>query len=317
MTGPGLSSTHWPPGTTLQIPWRTMSTASEQHVIEQLTKSEIYRDYERAFSEATGLPLALRPVENWRLAHHGKHHENPFCAMLATCSQSCAACLAAQHQTNDGSTHEPRTTVCFAGLSESSVPVRVGEKLLGFLQTGEVSVGKLTPRKFAKAARQLVAWGAKVDLRKLEEAYFHTKVLSPKSYESVLRLLTIFGQHLGLVANQLALQTAHAEPPSMTKAREFIGAHHEEDLALADVSRAVNMSTFYFCKTFKKATGMTFTDYLSRVRIEKARELLANPNARVSEVAFAVGFQSLTHFNRVFRRLLGQSPTAWRAALAK
>jgi len=294
-----------------------MSTASGQDLIEKLTKSDIYQDYERAFSEATGLPLALRPVESWRLAHHGKHHENPFCAMLAQCSQSCAACLQAQQQTRDASAHEPQTIVCFAGLSESSVPVRAGENLLGFLETGEVRVGKLSKRQFAKVARQLVAWGAEVDLRKLEEAYFHSKVLSPKNYESVLRLLTIFGQHLGLVANQLALQTAHAEPPSVAKARQFIGAHHEEDLALADVSRAVNMSTFYFCKTFKKATGMTFTDYLSRVRIEKARDLLVNPNVRVSEVAFEVGFQSLTHFNRVFRRLLGESPSAYRAALAK
>ena len=53
------------------------------------------------------------------------------------------------------------------------------------------------------------------------------------------------------------------------------------------------------------------------MRIEKARELLVNPNVRVSEVAFEVGFQSLTHFNRIFRRVLGQSATAWRTALAK
>ena len=301
----------------MQTQSRTMSTASEHLLLDQLTKSDIYRDYERAFSEATGLPLALRHAENWRLAHHGKHHENPFCAMLAKCSHTCAACLDAQQKSCDAAAHEPRTVVCFAGLSESTVPIRVGEKLLGFLQTGEVVVGKPSRQQFAKVARQLVGWGSKVDLRKLEEAYFHTKVLTPKKYESVLRLLAIFGQHLGLVANQLALQTAHAEPPTVTKARQFIGEHHEEDLELASVARAVNVSTFYFCKIFKKATGMTFTDYLSRVRIEKARELLVNPNVRVSEVAFEVGFQSLTHFNRIFRRVLGQSPTAWRIALTK
>lgn len=294
-----------------------MSTAPEHLLLDQLTESEIYKDYERAFTEATGLPLALRPVESWRLVHHGKHHENPFCAMLAKCSQACAACLKAQQQTRDEAAHEPRTVMCFAGLSESSIPIRAGEKLIGFLQTGEVIVGKPSGQQFAKTARQIVAWGAKVDLRKLEDAYFHTKVLSPKSYESVLRLLAIFGQHLGLVAHQLTLQNSNAEPPSVVNAKQFIGTHYEDDLALADVAGAVNMSTFYFCKTFKKTTGMTFTDYLSRVRIEKARELLVNPNARVSEVAFAVGFQSLTHFNRVFRRLLGESPSAYRATLVR
>ena len=81
------------------------------------------------------------------------------------------------------------------------------------------------------------------------------------------------------------------------------------------VAKAVNTSTFYFCKMLKKVTGINFTDYLSRVRIEKSKNLLLNPNLRVSEIAFEVGFQSLTHFNRVFKKILGQSPTEYRAQL--
>jgi AraC-like DNA-binding protein len=237
--------------------------------------------------------------------------------MMAACSPACAACLAAQAKSASAASHEPHTTLCFAGLCETSVPVRVGEHLIGFLQTGEVQVGKSSRRSFTKVARQLVEWGAKVDLHKAEEAFLHNKVLTPKQYESVIRLLAIFAQHLGLVANQLALRSDRAEPSSVAKARQFMAEHHGDHLTLGEVARAVNMSTFYFCKTFKKATGLTFTDYLGRVRIEKARELLLNPQARVSEVAFEAGFQSLTHFNRTFHRLLGQSPTAYRAALPK
>ena len=51
------------------------------------------------------------------------------------------------------------------------------------------------------------------------------------------------------------------------------------------------------------------------MRIEKARNLLLNPNLRISEVAFAAGFQSLTHFNRIFRRIAGESPTQYRKKL--
>ena len=53
------------------------------HLIETLTGSKIYQDYERAFSEATGLPVTLRSVESWQLPQHGKRFENPFCAMLS------------------------------------------------------------------------------------------------------------------------------------------------------------------------------------------------------------------------------------------
>jgi AraC-like DNA-binding protein len=66
---------------------------------------------------------------------------------------------------------------------------------------------------------------------------------------------------------------------------------------------------------FKKATGINFTDYVARVRIEKAKNLLLNPNLRISEIAYEVGFQSLTHFNRVFKKILGRSPTDYRTQL--
>jgi AraC-like DNA-binding protein len=66
---------------------------------------------------------------------------------------------------------------------------------------------------------------------------------------------------------------------------------------------------------FKKATGLTFTDYLSRTRVERAKNLLLNPNVRVSEVAYDCGFISLTHFNRVFKKVVGKSPTFYRNTL--
>ena len=83
------------------------------------------------------------------------------------------------------------------------------------------------------------------------------------------------------------------------------------------LAAAVNSSAFYFCKMFKQATGLTFTDYLARTRIEKVKNLLLNPHKRISEVAYETGFQSLSQFNRVFRRITGQAPTVWRAKLPR
>jgi AraC-like DNA-binding protein/ligand-binding sensor protein len=294
-----------------------VSLPDNSKFIEALSRSQIYQDYERAFTRTTGLPLSLRPLESWQLAHHGKKSENPFCALMAEQNRACAACLEAQHQIAAAAGCGPRTVKCFAGLCETGVPVSVGEEVLGFLQTGEVFLKKPTRAQFARTAKQLVDWGWKVDLRRLEEAYFQTRVITPAQYESVLHLLTIFAQHLALVSNQLLVARANAEPPAITRAKQFIHEHQADEISLGDVAHAVNTSTFYFCKLFKKATGLNFTDYLSRVRIEKAKNLLLNPNLRVSEIAFAAGFQSLTHFNRVFRRITGESPTAYRTKLAK
>jgi YesN/AraC family two-component response regulator len=88
--------------------------------------------------------------------------------------------------------------------------------------------------------------------------------------------------------------------------------HCGDPVDLDEIARAMHVSTFYFCKMFKKATGLTFTDYLGRVRVEKAKNLLLNPHLRVSEIAYTMGFQSLTHFNRIFRKITGEAPTAFR-----
>jgi AraC-like DNA-binding protein len=133
--------------------------------------------------------------------------------------------------------------------------------------------------------------------------------------DSLRKLLFIFAEHLSIKSNQIAVQQANAEPPIIARAKQFIEAHHADDLCLGQVAQAVHTSVFYFCKLFKKATGINFTEYVSRVRIEKAKNLLLNPNLRVSEIAYEVGFQSLTHFNRVFKNVVGESPTDYRGHL--
>jgi AraC-like DNA-binding protein/ligand-binding sensor protein len=235
---------------------------------------------------------------------------------MAKQSKACAACLITQHELATTAQEHPRTVECFAGLCETAVPLRVGDKLIGFLRTGEVLLRRPNQRQFAGIVRQLAEWAAKVDVAQVREAYFRTRVLSQKQYDSTLQLLRIFAQHLSMVANQVVFRSEHAEPANITRAREFIAQHHADDLCLETVAKAVHMSTFYFCKQFKKATGLSFTDYLGRLRVEKAKEMLLNPQARVSEVAFDAGFQSITHFNRIFKKHTGQSPTEYRETLA-
>ena len=158
-------------------------------------------------------------------------------------------------------------------------------------------------------------WGIVSGKEQLRRSFFSARVLPGKEHDHAVKLLSIFAQHLSLISNQIFVQHRSSEPPVITRAKEFIAAHQAEDLSLAQVAKAVNTSTFYFCKMFRRATGLNFTDYVSRVRVEKAKNLLLNRNLRVSEIAYEVGFQSLTHFNRVFKKILGLSPTQYRSRL--
>jgi len=284
-------------------------------MVEQLRQSRIYRDYEQAFRDTTGLPITLRPLEAFNLPHHGDPNENPFCALMAGTNRSCAACLQLQRQVEEEAKLAPKTLKCFAGLCDSAVPVRVGDNLIAFLQTGQILLHQPSQRQFKSTTRQLLKWGMEVDMKRMEEAYFQSRVVTKKQYESIVRLLTIFAQHLSALSNQLLVKQETAESPVISRARTFITDHQSEDLSLGQVAAAVNMSAFYFCKTFKKATGMTFTDYLARVRVEKVKNLLLNPHKRVSEAAYEAGFQSLSQFNRVFRKIAGESPSRYRERL--
>jgi AraC-like DNA-binding protein/ligand-binding sensor protein len=288
-----------------------------RELVDKIKKSQIYRDYEKAFRETTGLPINLRPLEAFDLPHNDDPKQAPFCALMARTNHSCAACLQLQKKVEEEAKLEPKTLKCFGGLCDSAVPIRVGENLVAFLQTGQILLHQPSRQEFKKVTRELLKFGVEADLKKIEEAWFQTRVLEKKQYEAVLRLLTIFAQHLSSLSNQLMVAAREAEPPMVSKAKVYIAERHTEEISLREVASAVNTSAFYFCKMFKQATGLTFTDYLARLRIEKVKNILQNPNKRISEAAFETGFQSLSQFNRVFRKIAGESPTVWREKMRR
>lgn len=284
-------------------------------LVTHLRNSKVFRDYQSAYETTTSLPLALRPAGSFQLSLQDSKRLNPFCALMAAGNKTCAACLQMQQRAEEQAQARSFTGECRAGLTESSIPVRDGEHVLGFLQTGQVLLRRPTESGFRRIVSWLAELGATPDLVQLRSAYFRTRVLSRPQYESAVQLVEIFAQHLGGISNQLATRETHAEAPAITRARQFIAAHHTESISLQTVARHVNMSEYYFCKVFRKSTGFTFTDYLARLRVEHIKQMLLNPHMRVSEAAYAVGFQSLSQFNRVFYRVTKMAPSAYREKL--
>jgi AraC-like DNA-binding protein/ligand-binding sensor protein len=274
--------------------------------------SRLFTEFERAFTEATGLPVAIRPVESLQLSFHDGRNQGPFCALMARENRTCGACLQKQAQVAEAAAERAHTTICYAGLCETVVPLRLGSRLIGFLQTGQVFRRKPTEEQLQRTLKLLANWGVNLDQDDVRGAYFGTRVVSREQLAAAVKLLGIFAEHLAMLGNQMLIERTNAVAPMITKAKEFIREHHAEDLSLLQVAQFANASPFHFCKLFKRATGLHFTQFLSRVRIESCKRLLTNPHLRVSEVAYEAGFQSLTNFNRVFQRILGQSPTEYR-----
>jgi AraC-like DNA-binding protein len=279
-----------------------------------LRRSRMFRDYENVFTKATGLPLALRPLEYWQLAHHGKKQENPFCAMLAENPATLAVCLQAHEEMIQHTGELPHTVTCPFGLTETAVPVKLGTQIVGYLRIGQVLRHMPAKSDTRKVTRELERCGVRF-YGQIRKAWEKNPLMPPDRYNAVVRLLTFFADQLSALSNRLATERNNSEPPLVLKAREYIDKHKTEELSLADVAKAAGASVFHFCKVFHKSTGLKFTDYVARVRLEDARTRLLNPNLRISEIAYDVGFQSLTQFNRTFKRVFGQSPTEFREHL--
>jgi AraC-like DNA-binding protein len=288
----------------------TKSNRNRQ-LIDMLRRSRLFRDYETVFTKATGLPLTLQPLEFWSLAHHGKKHENAFCALLAERPATLAVCLQSHQEMIDHTGELPHTVVCPFGLTETAIPVNLGHEVVGFLRIGQVLRHTPVKSDTTKLKRELARHGVKFT-QEVRKAWEKNPLMSPERYNATVRLLTFFAEQLSALTNQIVLEKQNAEPPLVQKARQYIDQHKMEPLSLAAVAKAAGASVFHFCKVFRKSTGLKFTDYVARVRLEDAKTQLLNPNRRISEIAYDVGFQSLTQFNRMFKRVFGQSPTEFR-----
>lgn len=106
--------------------------------------------------------------------------------------------------------------------------------------------------------------------------------------------------------DQVALQ--------IEKAKEYVQQRYSDpELSLKVVTRYVSISPSYFSSVFKRVTGKTFVEYLTDIRMEKAKELLRLTSRRSYEIAYAVGFRDPHYFSSVFKKYTGDTPTDYRA----
>jgi YesN/AraC family two-component response regulator len=114
------------------------------------------------------------------------------------------------------------------------------------------------------------------------------------------------------------MAASHSPRPihrGIARALEYASGHCTEFITLSQVARQASLSKFHFCRLFHREMGLSFRQYLHGLRVRRARALLADPNLSVTEVAYAAGFNDLSNFDKVFRKIVGISPRAYRKAV--
>ena len=94
----------------------------------------------------------------------------------------------------------------------------------------------------------------------------------------------------------------------LEQAFTYINAHYCEKITLEEVASSVYMSSNYFSSYFRKVTNISFSDYVTRLRVNRARELLREEGANVTEIAMECGFNNISNFYRLYKKYMGKTP---------
>ncbi|MGV3460544.1 MAG: AraC family transcriptional regulator [Flavobacterium sp.] len=201
-----------------------------------------------------------------------------------------------------------------AGKNSSAIVIQFSTDFIGgFLKHSEfAAVGKLL--ELSAHGLHFPAEDAKKLIRKI------TTLPEKEGVIRITALLEILQELSQLECTPLA--SAYFTPARgkenevrINKVCRYIQLHSAEAITLQKAAYLIHLSPGAFCKFFKRVTGKTFSDYVNDIRIGNACQLLTETDATISAVAFASGFESLTYFNRVFRRKKDTTPVQYRKSL--
>jgi AraC-like DNA-binding protein len=143
------------------------------------------------------------------------------------------------------------------------------------------------------------------------------QLTSLSHFEQLITLLQVF-QLLAKSVETTELKTRPIEHVSVLKEQQrlhkiyhFIETHYQQPVNVNEVAKLTHLTTAAFCRYFKKSTHLTFTDFLNQYRINQAKKLLLQKKA-VSEACFQSGFENLSHFNKTFKKITVENPSAFK-----
>lgn len=116
---------------------------------------------------------------------------------------------------------------------------------------------------------------------------------------------------------QVDSPTNEAAQRKINRVIDHVMAHHEESISLGEAAELIGMTETYFSRFFRQATGQRFTDFVNRVRISRACQLLADTDAHITTICYQVGFNNVANFNRRFSDVKGMTPSQYRRDAAR
>lgn len=156
-----------------------------------------------------------------------------------------------------------------------------------------------------------------VDLRRSRADWIASQIYREFRSEDAAAALAIEGHALAMVGEIVRVGTRRErspKPPWLKRAIDLLHARMQDPVSMAEIAAEVGVHPTHLAQTFRERMGCTMGEYLRRIRIEAARVELASTSKPLAAIALDAGFSDQSHFTRVFKRLSGETPGAWRRA---
>ena len=269
-------------------------------------------EFQRDFELLSGMKLAF--VDELGLGDDLRRDRLPLCSAMNASDSGRAMCARSRHALLANAADQSGCLLCDAGLSEAAIPLNISGIKAGYFMFGGTAPLPPNQQTIQKARHLLKKNGIPIDDRDLETWLCQTPVVPAETLDAYRRIAVLAAKQIALKVTDQLVDPEVAMPPSVTKACGYIRARAlVDDINLAGVARHCGVSEGHLSRIFHHATGLTFREYLSQIRIGRAKSLLIHSGKNVTEIAYESGFQSLSQFHRAFRKIHGTTPGEMRS----
>jgi two-component system response regulator YesN len=162
------------------------------------------------------------------------------------------------------------------------------------------------------ASRQLMELQINTDESLLDENQVWERLFKLETLEDMKAVII---NYLVAVSRYISEKRNKKSRNIIEQIKEIIHKKYNENITISDIAKEVYLSTTYLCMVFKQETGDTVNEYITEVRIEKAKELLKNPQNKLYDICYSIGYIEPGYFSKIFKKHTGLSPTEYRDKL--
>jgi ligand-binding sensor protein/AraC-like DNA-binding protein len=278
--------------------------------LKGITNVKILEKFQKTFLKLTGLYTTFIDTEgNFITSDRGLR---PYCLLLAKfgfnhkCDESnLAACKEVIK------IKKPIIYECFSGLTEIISPIIVNNKVLGAVLTGQIRTeGQNIKLSFAKSL-------SKKEISYLKKEYEKVPILSKEQINSAAELLFDLINYIVKIEYEVLIYKELEEYETRTKeivrnTLELINKNYSQNISLNSIAEQLCISPFYLSHVFKKETGFSIKEYLTKVRLEHAVKLLKDPSIPIKQIPYKIGFNDIYYFFKVFKKIFQTTPANFR-----